>query len=614
MGVIADNQAKLCATRWSSEKSKTQVTNKPSEVHQRANQMGKTAIRSREAGEASCASPAQLSDAMELAKIVYWEVDPATMDLIFNDAFYAFYGTTAEREGGYRMSREEYGKRFVHPDDIPVIRQAAEDRLASREPDSVYDIEHRVIRRDGEARHILTRIRVTRDAVGRVTGFYGANQDITERRRMAEAVQESEERLRLTLEATNDGIWDWNIPTGKAVFSPRYYTILGYKPYEFPENYDSWRSLVHPDDIGRVEDEIDEHIGRDKGFAIELRMRAKSGDWVWTLTRGKVVEHDSDGRPVRMVGTHTDITDRRSAEEALRESETRFRAAFDTAAIGMTLTALDGRWFKVNQSFCTMVGYSEEELLTKTFHDITHPDDLENDLEHRKRLIEDRISYYHIEKRYVHRDKYTVSALLCTSIVRDPHGYPLYFVSQIEDITERKLLEEKLQTMSITDELTGLYNRRGFFELASERLRLASKRHILFFADLDHMKWINDTLGHREGDTALATVAGLLKEAFRESDIIGRLGGDEFAILATGATEAEEEVLLARLKHNVERFNVDHTPSFPLSLSIGLSRCEPGDPRHLEALLAEADESMYEKKGRRQGGVNTSHTHLGRAR
>ena len=104
--------------------------------------------------------------------------------------------------------------------------------------------------------------------------------------------------MRLTFEATHDGIWDWNIPTGNAVFSPHYYRMLGYEPYEFPENYASWRSLVHPDDIARGEKEIQESLNKgDSGYSIELRLRTKSGNWKWILTRGMVVERDLTGQP-----------------------------------------------------------------------------------------------------------------------------------------------------------------------------------------------------------------------------------------------------------------------------------------------------------------------------
>ena len=182
----------------------------------------------------------------------------------------------------------------------------------------------------------------------------------------------------------------------------------------------------------------------------------------------------------------------------------------------------------------------------------------------------------------------------------DGRGYPLYFVSQVEDITERKLLEEKLQTRSVTDDLTGLYNRRGFFELCQEKLSIASRRNerlLLLFVDLDHMKWINDTLGHDEGDAALIAVAQTLRDTFRGSDIIGRIGGDEFAILAVGPSEDAENTFLTRLQDNLTTFNkTNDRRDFPISVSAGISRYEPIEPCSLEALIAQADQRMYEVK------------------
>lgn len=143
-------------------------------------------------------------------------------------------------------------------------------------------------------------------------------QDITERKAMETTLHENKERLELTIDATNDGIWDWDIPSGKAVFSPRWYTMLGYGPGEMPGNYATFQALVHPDDITRVDRTINEHINlHSSGYAVEMRMHTKTGEWKWVLTRGKVVERDFEGHPVRMVGTHTDITGMKRAEEKI---------------------------------------------------------------------------------------------------------------------------------------------------------------------------------------------------------------------------------------------------------------------------------------------------------
>ncbi len=156
----------------------------------------------REAEEALLASQLKLSEAMDLTRIVYWEVDLTTDDFVFNDPFYAVYGTTAEAEGGYRMAREEYGRRFVHPNDMWIFRQLGEKRLASTEREFVQDAEHRIVRRDGHVRYVTVRIHASRDASGRVIRYYGTNQDITERRKAEEKLESTLENLRKAIGGT----------------------------------------------------------------------------------------------------------------------------------------------------------------------------------------------------------------------------------------------------------------------------------------------------------------------------------------------------------------------------------------------------------------------------
>ena len=139
-------------------------------------------------------------------------------------------------------------------------------------------------------------------------------EEVTGQRLAQEALQRSEERLRIALEGNSEGVWDWDIRKGPAVFSAGYSRMLGYEPEEFAKDYDSWRALVHPDDIGNVDRAHAEHIYGNKRFRVELRMRKKSGEWCWILSRGTVVERDGEGNAVRMIGTHMDITEQKLAE------------------------------------------------------------------------------------------------------------------------------------------------------------------------------------------------------------------------------------------------------------------------------------------------------------
>jgi PAS domain S-box-containing protein len=161
-----------------------------------ASSIGRDITARKRAEEALLTSQLHLSEAMDLAKIVYWELDYATETFTFDDSFYAFYGTTAEREGGYRMTAEEYDKRFVHPDDRAMVQQSAQSIRSGKDPEFLVDLEHRIIRRDGQVRYVLARTRGLRDAGGHITRCYGANQDITERRQAEEEKAALETELR----------------------------------------------------------------------------------------------------------------------------------------------------------------------------------------------------------------------------------------------------------------------------------------------------------------------------------------------------------------------------------------------------------------------------------
>ncbi len=169
----------------------------------------------------------------------------------------------------------------------------------------------------------------------------------------------------------------------------------------------------------------------------------------------------------------------------------------------------------------------------------------------------------------------------------------------IGEIIERKRMEEDIRKMSFRDELTGLYNRRGFITLGEQQLKLwgrTKKRALLFFADLDGMKWINDTLKHKEGDKALIKAASIINETFRSSDIIARIGGDEFAVLAINSKEIDPVNIIKRFQKRIDKYNNQADSKYKLSISIGSSFYDPENPSSIDELMAGADKLMYEQK------------------
>jgi diguanylate cyclase (GGDEF)-like protein/PAS domain S-box-containing protein len=226
--------------------------------------------------------------------------------------------------------------------------------------------------------------------------------------------------------------------------SPAFGRMLGYAPEEVVGKMNVLE-YVHPDDLPHVLEETEKALsaGGITTNKAEYRFRHKDGSWRWVESAGTYLLDDPHVKGV--VFQTRDITERKRTEEALREAEERFRRSFEDAAIGMALVAPDGRFLRTNRSLCDLLGYREVELLEKTFQDITHPDDLDADLDQVRRMLVGEIRAYQMEKRYFHKEGQVVWILLSVSMVHDEEGEPLYFVSQIQDISERKRAEQKIR-------------------------------------------------------------------------------------------------------------------------------------------------------------------------
>jgi len=297
------------------------------------------------------------------------------------------------------------------------------------------------------------------------------------------------------------------------------------------------------------------------------------------------------------------IAEQQRISKALLETEAHFRNAFDYAAIGMALVSPQGTWLRVNRSLCELVGHSEEELLRSNFQTITHADDVGNDLANLYRLIQGETPTCQVEKRYVHKLGQVVWAMNSVSLVRDAEDNPAHFIFQIQDISERKRAESALQSLSLVDELTGLYNRRGFLAVTEQYLESFQRSDnglVVLYADLDGLKGINDSLGHLEGDRALMRTAEVLKEAFRSSDIIARLGGDEFVLLASVGKDESAESLTERLQQKIALANAQRNRPYDLSISIGVAHYDPDEACTIEELMGRADRVMYEEKRKKR--------------
>jgi PAS domain S-box-containing protein len=279
--------------------------------------------------------------------------------------------------------------------------------------------------------------------------FTGFARDITERKEAERRLREAETRYRALVEQIpavtyiQEPIESSN-PKAITYMSPQYETMLGYPSRSGVIDEEHWLGTLHPEDRERVLAEEAKTDASGEPFRIEYRVIAGDGRVVWVRDQAMLV-HDEGGRPLYWLGVQYDVTDQKRAEEELKESEERFRATFEQAAVGMALVDLGGRWLRVNQKLSEIVGYSGEELLQMTFQDITYPDDLDTDLEQVRRLLAGEIETYSMEKRYLKKDGTIVWINLTASLGRNPNGAPRHFIAVVEDISERKQAQEALR-------------------------------------------------------------------------------------------------------------------------------------------------------------------------
>ncbi len=310
--------------------------------------------RQKEAEENLSDTREWLQFTQQAAKAGSWDWDLKSSRQRWSHDYYSLFGLPETAEPTI-----ETLVAIIHPDDQgPALvrhNQAIKDRT------DLWN-EFRVRLPDGRYRWIGAAGKVLYDGETPIR-MSGICLDISQLKEAEEALQKSEERLKYTLEAIDDGYWDWDIPSGQTHFNPRWYTMLGYEPYELPQSFETLMSLLHPDDIERLNTALSDQFHHDQTpYIIEFRLRKKSGDYLWILSRGKVVVWDSDKNPLRMVGTHTDISHRKEVEDELRESEIRNRSLIDNIP-DIILVHQEGVIRYVNPAAIQGMGYTQDELI-----------------------------------------------------------------------------------------------------------------------------------------------------------------------------------------------------------------------------------------------------------
>jgi diguanylate cyclase (GGDEF)-like protein/PAS domain S-box-containing protein len=288
---------------------------------------------------------------------------------------------------------------------------------------------------------------------------------------------------------------------------------------------------------------------------------------------------------------------REHAEVKTRQSEKKYHSLVESTDDSIYVVDRNYQYIFMNNKHLSRLGLSRNQYLGQSYSKFHSPEDTKKFVEKIDKVFKTGKSLQN-EYKSQHDDKYFLQTL---SPVEEADGGIRAVTVVSKEITELKTMEEQLRTLSITDELTGLFNRRGFLCLANQQIKLANrdkKGIFMLYADLDGLKMINDKFGHKEGDLALIELANLLKENYRASDIVARIGGDEFVVIPVGTIGDDVEIITTRFENTLAIHNEKMNRNFRLSASIGIAYYDPENPCSLDELLLQADRMMYKKKRR----------------
>ncbi|WP_165498294.1 EAL domain-containing protein [Siculibacillus lacustris] len=510
---------------------------------------------------------------------------------------------------------------FALPEEREKVAPRLHGLVTGRYDD--YTIEKRFLHKDGTPLWAFVAVSAVRDeATGRALYMIVQMQDISARRETEKALEESESRWNFALESAGQGVWDHDYGRNRTFYSATWARMLGYRPEDMSSESDAWLSLVHPFDLPRLLHQEHLHLeGRTAQFECEFRMRHKDGHWVWILDRGKVIAHGPDGRPTRMIGTHTDITEHRLLTEALQQEKERLRITLQSIGDGVICTDEEGRVTFVNPIAEALTGWSATaalgrpcDLVFRVVHEI---DDVPVEnvvttcLARLDRVARDEGMVL------VGRSGARVDVKASASPVRKPTGEVLGAVLVFQDVTRARTLQKELAVMASHDALTGLLNRTSFERRLEEHcaeLASGGREHTLVFLDLDRFKIINDTAGHAAGDVLLREIGRLIREHMRRADVVARLGGDEFGVLIVDTPIGEAEAIAERLLERIGRTRFAWSGRvYEVGASVGLARVD-GETPHAADVMSRADVACYAAKASGRNRVSVYHPSEGDAR
>lgn len=424
-----------------------------------------------------------------------------------------------------------------------------------------------------------------------------------------------ERRLALAIAGSGTGVWDRHVPSGQIHYSSGWKALIGYADDEVGNRIEDAYTRVHPDDLDYVQATISAHFeGRTPAYEVEHRLQHKDGHYIWVCSRGKVIERDDAGRPLRMIGTTTDVTALRGVSEQLRQN-VQLLTDLTNEIPGMVFQFRrrpdgTGTFPYVSAGVVDMYGMTAEQIRdnSATLLPLIHPDDLSAFVVSLETSAAALRPWWH-----EYRVQIPGRGLFWRQGNAQPKRMPdgsVIWHGFITDITERKHIEAELQVLATTDFLTQLPNRRHFMQMIEAELarvqRSVETSAAILMCDLDHFKAINDRWGHAVGDEALRHFTGILGRSIRRIDFAGRMGGEEFAVVL-GDADIESAVTFAtRLQQQLSDLPLLlGCERIPLSISIGIATLDASDTS-VEAALSRSDSALYRAK---QNGRNRIECH-----
>ncbi len=418
--------------------------------------------------------------------------------------------------------------------------------------------------------------------------------DITERITAHRQMHDSQRRLAEAQRIAGVGSFEFDRTRDELTWSAEFYRILGLDP-AVTASPGLFASMIHPDDQAVVEQGWIDAVRY--GISNDLTLRMTRADQTAIWVEGRIaVEVAEDGRASKLAGTLRDITDRVRVADAQKAAEIRIQAGFDQGGIGAGILGLDGIPTRVNAAVCALMGRAEELLVGRSWADYNHPDDVLLATAMTARLAAGHDTYAD-ERRYIRPDGTIVWAALHVTLVRDDAGAPAYFLAQLQDICERKQMEADLTHQALHDSLTGLPNRVLLTDRLTHALTATRRRGAqlaVIFLDLDNIKTVNDTIGHRAGDELLTHAGARIADAIRQSDTLARFGGDEFVIICEDASSYESGQIAERVRKAISQPYRIGQHDLHITASMGIALAD--DTATPESLLGDADAAMYVAK------------------